>query len=153
MDERTIAGAQYVYTFYNEVEELTNQTSIYQNLILEFKEKYGLDNIEKLTDDEKRLLMDTIQKTRYHVNRINFKFNSLKTKLSLDDNPQIKESYDKIKNTLIINRTDLETYTQQMNNILVSSVIEKILQTRESIMEELYGTGSQENKKGNTLRD
>jgi len=147
-DEKKVAGAQYIYTFYNEVESLVAQEAAYINLLLEFKEKYwqggrGEGDLNKVPEEEKKVLVATVQQVRYFCLKVHKKYEAIKDILRLDKSKEINESYNAIKDTFIIKREDLEKFTAALNKVLVQDIIGSLMETSQEFLKDVLQDGTQ----------
>ena len=52
---------------------------------------------------------------------------------------KLTEKYNKIKNTFVINREDLEAYVTLLNAVIVKDIIQNLLSTSQDFIGKVYG--------------
>ncbi len=148
IDEKKLAGASYIFSFYKEVQILTDYYSQYINFLLEIKEKSKGIDIDKLGDAEKTTIMQGVQQVRISAHKSYVQYISiigvLKIKDDDKDEDKIKESYKKVKTDYIINEGDLETYVISLNKFLLNGIIQSLLEDSQHIIEEVYKDAGEE---------
>lgn len=144
IDERSTAAASYILSFYKEIENLTHNYATYLNLIIELKTKY--EDISKgLTDEDKAVLNQAVQMTRYTVHQSHIKYQSIKPHFKKTDQNKDKDltkAYNQIKDTYIINTDNLEQYTLIMNQILLTEIVQNLLNTSQELLGDIYDAKS-----------
>ena len=140
IDEKKLAGASYIFSFYKEVQILTDFYAQYINFLLEIKEKAKDNDINKLGEAEKLQVMQGVQQVRISAHKSYIQYISiigvLKVKESNEE--EIKASYVKIKAIYVIKEEDLEKYVISLNKFLLNGVIQSLLEDSQDIIEEVY---------------
>lgn len=146
IDERKKAGANYIFNFYNEVQKLKENFSNYVNLILELSNKYGyneenpegaLENMGKIDDNEKAVITGWLHQSRGSIMNCYISFCSIFSNTKLKTMGEIKETYDKLRKSFIIDVNTFERYTMLMNELLLTDVVKNSLQSNQEFIETL----------------
>jgi len=141
INEKDIAGASYILTFYKEVQDLTSHYANYINIMLELQNKYD-SNVNKMSDEEKALISQQAQLVRYAAHKCYIEYNSIMLGIKQQPDVKLTESYNKIKTNFIINRDDLETYVILLNAVIVKDVIQNLLATSQDFINKVFGNQS-----------
>lgn len=139
MSEMKQAGASYIVAFYNDIMNLNHAYSVYLNLMAELGFKYQVsDDVDKASDQEKKVLLTQVQETRYFCNKTYLGYQTIKRKIPSMDNPKLEQSYLKVRDQLIFHRTELESFVVEINDILLNEVFEDFLTSSKSTINNLY---------------
>lgn len=144
LDEKQKTGVSYIYTFYNNVVTLTNYYAQYLNLLLEYKMKFSTADLQKLEEGEQKIVTGAVQICRQTVISVFIQYQSITKALKIDDSEKdkVREQYDKIKETFIIDTQDLEDFVCLMNEVLVNNVIKNLLESNQDIISDLFDHGN-----------
>lgn len=138
-DEKKVAGASYIYSFYGIVQQLTTDYANYLNLMLEIQFKYGDETpVDKMPENERLMLIQLMHNIRFSVHKSYVQFVSMSELLKIKEFKVLTETYTKIKTQLIINREDLDKFVIEMNKILLNDIIKTLLETTQDIVDKLY---------------
>lgn len=132
-DERKIAGAGYVLTFFNDIEVLIGVASNYINNIARMKIKYpGLGESDEesrkvVFDEQDQSIINISENLKTYVFRTFVKFSSLKKKVkefnqSDKDTPSVEDIYKEIRDSSFPTVKAVEDYVLLLNNLFVESV-------------------------------
>lgn len=140
-NERKAAGANYIISFYNDIQLLNYTFAQYYNLIIELETKEK----EKLEDSTSNIIMQTAQNVRHYCHLVFIKYQSIIKATKLDEDNDVKESYDKIKtkDNFIIPRDVLENFVIAVNASLVNDVIKDLLVTSQDVYNDIYGNSTE----------
>jgi len=144
MDEKKTAGASYILTFYQNVNVMTNDYATYLNLMLELEHRYK--DLDKLQEHEREIMNKTLQIIRHNAHKTYIQYTTiiknLKNTSDKQTQKEIEENYTHIKNTFVIDRTKLEKFVKALNQILVSEVIQNLLESSQELIEDIYQDGT-----------
>lgn len=138
--EEKIASASYILTFLSDMEMLLDYVSAFINLLVQFKEKYPQQELEKgsieLEPTDQQTLQNTINALRALIFKTYVRFNALKKEIKefKTNEKQIKELYTKIIDAPIPLRQDIEAYTIKLNEVFVSSMMSEIISKAREIL-------------------
>ena len=145
MDEKRIAGANYIISFFNDIESLNQAFAAYTNVNLELVARVGKDKLESgqvakgtLQQGDKDVIIQSVQTTRYWVHKIYIQYISICSATKQQEDPEVATTYGKIKNEFIIKAEDLEQFTILMNKFLLNKVITELLSTSQQYITQLY---------------
>ena len=139
IDEKKLAGASYIFSFYKEVQILTDFYAQYINFLLELKEKSKVTDVSKFEDAEKIVLIQGVQQVRISAHKCYIQYISISGVLKVnDEKDKIKDSYVKIKANYVIVESDLEDYVVNLNSFLLNKIIQSLLEDSQSFIEEVY---------------
>lgn len=146
--EKQVAGFSYIINFYEEVQILSNNFSVYNNLVLEMKEKYkGDNNMDDMEEAEVQSVRNVLNHVRASVNKTFIMYKSIVESI---ENFSVDQELQKLKESMnseyTIKRDELERYVNKINNFLTMSVIQDLLQTSQNIFSDVYKDG-QENER------
>lgn len=144
MDEKKYAAASYIINFYQSVDELTKIYATYSNVILELINRIGKENLKEqinqasMDDTEKQVLMNTLANVRYWIHKVWIQYKSIIGSINKEDEQNLQETYDKIKNDFVIELQDFEKLTEGLNKFLLQEIVDKLLQNSDQYIQELY---------------
>lgn len=138
-NETQKTAANYIQTFYQEVQNLTHRHSQYINLLAELNNKYGTTAIEKITEEERKTLIELVQYVRYHATTTYIYQQTInKQTNTTQDKNTVKDLYDKIKTRFIPTKEDVETYTILLNTYLLNEIMQELLEKSSDILTKIY---------------
>ena len=149
IDEKKLAGASYIFSFYKEVQILTDYYAQYINFLLELKEKSKDADISKLGENEKLAVMQGVQQVRISAHKSYIQYCSIIGVLKIGKEDKIKESYTKIKDKYIVPQSDLEIYVIELNQFLLNKIIQGLLEDSQNLIEEVYADAGSEQQEEN----
>ena len=132
-DEKKTAAASYIIQFYQEIDALTTNSSIYINLLLELKQKYGVTP-EGMDDGDTQTFKQTLQAVRFNIIRTNIQKKSIIKKLKLSDETKADELHDKITDHFKIEKADLLLYAELINDFLLNNIMDSLLQNSQDYL-------------------
>lgn len=138
MNDKELAAASYVYTFYVNIQQLTDTYSQYINFMIELENKYGESFINKTPEQEKVAVQQTLQTIRHYSNKCYIQLKSMNESIKLKESENFEELYNHIKTTFVIDRNKLEEFVINFNKILVNSIMQNLLQTSQDLIENVY---------------
>jgi hypothetical protein len=135
-DEKKTAGASYIIEFYQNVIFLNNTYANYYNAVLQFS-KIESDGV---TDLQKETFNNSLQQTRYICSNVYIMFSSMKDRLGVNDklDNEIKNNYKFIKEKYVINPEELEKFVISMNKVLLSDIIQNLLENNKDIVDKVF---------------
>jgi len=139
-EEEKIASASYVLTFLNDVELLLSYVANFINLLVQLKQKYPQEQLEKgdieIEQTDQQALLTTVNALRSLVFKTYVRFNALKKEIKefKTYEKKIKEGYEKIIDAPIPLRQDVEEYTINLNEVFVSSMMSEIISRAREIL-------------------
>lgn len=137
--EEEQTAASYIVNFYNEVENVTHHYAIYNNMLLELSNKYPQqETLDKASQEEKQVILDTVQNLRYFIQKTYIKYNAIALKLGKQMDKELEDSYKKIMNTFMITTKESERYIHRINYLLMESVMTQLLETSQNLIQALY---------------
>ena len=145
--EDTIAKASYIVTFFQELQQLTWQISIYINTLVQIQMRYpkkdkeseaemestGMDESDQLT------LANSIQNVKNFVFMSYVKFNALKPQIPefKKHEAKIKGFYDKISNEVVPSKKSVEDFAISMNEVFVEGIVGELLGSAGKVLKDL----------------
>lgn len=150
--EKDVAGASYILTFYNDVQLLNNNYVQYCNLLIELEAKQEV----KIGIEERQVLIQSIQTLRENIQKTYIEYTALISNIGIDkDVEKDKKLYGTYKDLItkfIINRDKVGEYVRELNNFLIRNVIRNLLENSKDLITTLYGSTpkEQERKEENT---
>lgn len=143
LGEEEIVAASYVVNFYKEVGALTNAYANYLNVILEFESKYPDDPefLDKMPQEHKNHLIQQVQLVRFYAHKSYIQYKCmiqfLDKKGKDEELKDMEKKYLKLK-TFIIKKEDIEEFTVAMNSAIITSVMKRLLETGQEILDKIY---------------
>jgi hypothetical protein len=143
MNEKQIASANYVVSFYNEIQLLIHNYAIYLNLMLETKNKYNASTEDeeklKINSVDKQQIIDTSQQLRYSIHKVYILVSSLLSSLKKEkDKEDIDTEYTSLSEEMVFNKESLKKYVFLCHNILTDEVMSNLLVTSQDIVNQVY---------------
>lgn len=153
MSEERTAAASYVLTFYQEVQALTQGYAQYLNILAELEARHGVEDLAKrVEENEKQLLVQTVQNIRAYANKVHISYNCIRDNLpelkeererqeSEENHRRIEAAKTKINAAFIIRTQDIEEYVIGLNKFLVSHIMRNLLVSSSDIVNSIYADG------------
>lgn len=140
--EEKKAAANYILTFFSEAGYLTDNYCLYINELVELEAKYPsqeLTDLDNISDEEKEKLKNLIRTIRYYIIKTNIMYTTITKNITKQDvNQEFKELSNKLKNTFLFDRTQLDTYVIEINKFLAETVIKELQETSTQIVSNIY---------------
>lgn len=157
MNEKQIAGASYILNFFQYVHQIGHYHAIYVNMLLELQHKYGdSDDFDKvMPEEEKSQLMLNMQSLRYFIMQAYTHYHTIRKKLNITEelDKNLKNAYARIMGRFMIGRDDAQELLFYFNDILVTDVIQSVLENYQDLLSSIYNTPDGEENKSPTVRD
>jgi hypothetical protein len=138
LNEQKVTGANYVLTFYNDVQELTNTTAQYGNILLDIRQKYGSE-LKGLSDLEKQQVANTCQTLRFFSVRAYIGLMGIYRAVKKEIPQGVTDAYALIKTQYTPALEAVEAYTIEINSALVDDVIKSLLESSQELVNSVYG--------------
>jgi len=143
VNEQKTAAASFIINFYTLSVNLKDQYAKYENLLIELEAKYKNVDMSKLEEPDKNNLLTNMQNLRYFIIMSYVDYKTLFDYFTIQDqklkeDPNITLSIDKLRSQVIIKRQDALDYVIGINRFLLSSVIKKLLESSQDIINGLY---------------
>jgi len=150
LNEKKQAASSYIITFYNNVIQLTSDFAIYSNLLLEIESRYAEVDLQKMEEQDKQTLLNTVQNIRYNAQMNYIQYQVMSEEVENIQKPEekeaIKKQFSKIKDNLIVKRDDLQEYVISLNKFLVKKVMAELLQNSQEYLNDIYNNQNGEPK-------
>lgn len=149
VNEQKTVAASYILTFYQEVDLLTRAYAEYESFMK------SVDEVMKAQGERKQLSQEELDVIKNMVARIRELVNMTKVRVDVIL-PYLKEAkapkdftkqHGDVLKSYIINIEALNVYVKSLNQILVSGVIQELIETSKRFMEALYGDNAAETSK------
>lgn len=137
------AASSYIINFYDGIITLTQNYTLYNNLLIESDKKYGEDNVKGLTELERQQLLNAVQNIRSLVQQVYIQYKSIASSAKVKEIDKIEDIYNKLKKDFIIKLDDLEKFVIGMNSFLVNEIIQELLSSATDLMEQVVGETQQ----------
>jgi len=140
INEEKTTAASYIITFYKEVQELSHNFSLYENVILELENKIGSGgfDLSKVDEGDKNTLIQVVQTVRYHAHKCILQYECITQSVGVQREPSVKDSYEKIKKNFIIEREDLFGFVKAMNMFLIKDIMKHLLEDSQETIDNIY---------------
>ena len=131
--ENKEAGASYIITFYQNVQILNNNISVYKNYLVEFE--YSFPTFNKDQDSEipegyKQVMFQATQNLRMSINQTYILLSSiLKSINKTTEQKKLKKIYDDLGKEFFIDVKKANDYAIQVNQLLLNEIISDLLRT------------------------
>lgn len=126
--EQQVAGAGYVLSFFNDVEQLSNYYAQYINTILSFERKYPDSKaLENMSEEDRQTLINVVQGLRTWIIRCFVKAQALKEKVENFTSDEFEESYRKVTGEFIPEKEVVEKFVIEINKAFVNGVLVDLL--------------------------
>jgi hypothetical protein len=134
-DEKKIVGANYLYSFYLEVEGINKAYSAYkQSLLFIEEQKKQTEEEYTLEDTDKALFNNQLQIIKQLVIITYIRYASISASIGKTDLKDFEEKYKKVLNNYVTEETSLLSYLQELNKFLVNEVIQNLLYNSKEIL-------------------
>lgn len=131
MDERTVAGAGYILSFFNDIEQLTTYFANYINVFVELKAKYkGVGDNElsdRLVEEDRDELVSLVQGMRTWIVRTYVKAKALSSHIASFNVETLEAKYKEVTQKFILNPDDIESYVIEINKAFTEGVLKDLL--------------------------
>jgi len=136
MNDKEKAAAGYILSYYEQIQHLTREYSLYLNLLAELKISEGtLDKLEEIDRDKIKI---AVQQVRYFCHVTYIQYRAITQKIGIKEDKKITEIYDKIKDEYIINRKYLELFVKEMHLTLVNEVLSELMEKSQDFVKQIY---------------
>lgn len=126
--EQQVAGAGYVLSFFNDIEQLSNYYAQYINTVLSFERKYPNNKaLEGMSEEDRQALIATVQGLRTWIIRCFVKAQALKEKVENFTSDEFEEIYRKVTSNFIPEREDVESFVIEINKAFVNGMLVDLL--------------------------
>lgn len=136
-DEKKTVGISYIYSFYMNVQALTDTYSQYINLLQEFLNKYG-QNSEKAAPQDNNVINEWTQAVRLHAHKCFIQYQTIVPNLKITQDPKLEIYYKEILKTFMIGREDIKNFVLAMNKVLVNDIIQELLTSNQEFIKDIY---------------
>lgn len=139
MNEKKLAGANYLISFFNQIQQLNNDSSVYINYINHLNHKYGedSDDVEKAIDEqEKQFIIQLVQAVRHSARQAFRSYLTIYSVAELKRNKDLEITYRGMIDQFIINRVVLEEFVLMMNKSFLADVIQDLLVTSQDLVKQ-----------------
>lgn len=143
--EQTQAAANYILTYYQDVQYLNHYYAQYKNLLLELETKYGKNpDPNKIQPGHRAALEQILQLLRLYAQKTYLSLKSIsETTNNIILSDKLETSYKHITTTYIIETSKALDYILEINKSLLEKIISNLLRTSHEIIEDLYNGGQQ----------
>lgn len=138
--EKKFTGVSYLIGFYQEVEQLTHNYSVYVNQFTELKSKNSV--IESLSESERQQLQAIVNAVRHNCTKAFIMYSAISKNLKNEPKKEIEKQYIKIRDNYIIDISELQKFVTELNSYLVESVIGQLLETNQDIVNSVFNDGN-----------
>lgn len=104
------------------------------------QEKHAV--MSKMTDHERQVLNQVAQQVRHNAHKTYIQYKTISLNLKIEDSKDINDAYEKIKTQFIIDKDVLEKFVISLNQILVSEIIQNLLETSQDLLNNIYQDGN-----------
>ena len=128
MDESQMAGAGYVLSFFNDIEQLSSYYANYINTVLSMQNKYPNErSLENMGEEDRQTLIQAAQGLRTWIVRTYIKAQALKGKINAFDNERLRENYQKAIKEFISQPSEIVDYVIEINKAFCDGVLIDLL--------------------------
>lgn len=138
VNEKRIAGASYIIGFYENINLLTHNYAQYLNFLIELENKYKNVDLGKISEQERGVFIQSIQEVRYFAHKCYIMYKTIILPLNIKEDQDINNFYEKIKANYIIDRKDIEMFTVSLNSVLMSNVVQDLIDTSQTLLDSIY---------------
>ena len=126
--EQQVAGAGYILSFFNDIEQLNNYYAAYVNAALGLKSKYpNEESLKNMSVDDRKTIGEAANAVRVWIVRCYIKAKALRDKVPEFTSDELDESYRKICNTITPEVEDVEKFVIEINKAFVNGVLVDLL--------------------------
>lgn len=141
-EEKKLAGASYILSFYNDIENLTGYAAQYLNIYKSIKGKYTEETLKDvgMEETDQQNIVTITQAIRACIFRIYIKITSLKEKVNEfggEDYNKLKASYGTLIEKDIYERAELEDFIILLNKLFITGVFGELLVTAKDVIDSL----------------
>lgn len=134
-DEKKVVGANYLYSFYLEVEGLNKAYSAYKQSLLFLEEQTKQKEEEyTLEEDDKKIFNQQLQIIKQLVISTYIRYVSISTATGKTEFKDFEEKYKAVLKNYVTEETSLLSYLQELNKFLVNEVIQNLLYNSKEIL-------------------
>ena len=131
MPDNKLPAANYLLTFFDDIETVTNNAAIYIDVISEMKARYSeesLKNRKGIAEEDIPPLIANIQQIKMTVFRAYVKFAALSEKIpEFMANKEIRKRYEAIADKPVPLKADVEAFVLELNKVFVMGVMDELL--------------------------
>lgn len=145
--EEELAGASYVMSFLNDVENLTNAYAGYLNILVRIQDKYGMKDPEdpkkrkpalKIDQDDENALLSIAEGMRMWIARCYVKARTLEVKIpAMKSGERLKALYEQAISTSVITKETAEGFVMEVNSLFVEGILQDLLLKSQDVYKEV----------------
>lgn len=143
MNERKLAGANYIIIFFNDVQSLTSIYSQYKSYLSELEYKYGTKP-EKWESGERDTLNQLNQNIKFLAHKVNVQLSSICKAGNITEKGEVENKYKVLndKTNYILKIKDVEEFVIEINTFLANEIIKDLLRSSQDTYNQIYETGN-----------
>lgn len=138
INEQKTAAASYIISFYQQVQILVDYYVSYSNIMTQIQYLYNGLDLKKMDERHQQELTQTIQNLRFAVQKTYIQYDTIRQTLKKEENKDIQNLYNDIKNTFVFVRADVEKFVILINKFLMEDIIKQLLENSSEILEGIY---------------
>lgn len=137
--DKKLAGANYIFSFYNGVMSLIDASAHYTNLLIQLEAMYG-DQIEVFNEQDKINVANVSNNLRYfcNVTYTQYKAIALNIPQIKDKEKEIDDKYKNIMSNYLPKRGGVSEFVILMNSVLVQDVIKTLLESNQDLLNSMF---------------
>lgn len=130
-----------VIFFYNNVQALISNYTIYKNILKELGLKYGSDSdsIKAANDGEKATIIEVVARLSESIEKSYINYETLCEALDVEPLADVKGLYEEISEAYVPDNIKVREYITGINKFLVKHVLSQVGSTIMTEVEGLYG--------------
>lgn len=153
-DDTKKTAISYVYNFYMDAQNLTNQYATYLSAVLNFKGKYAdlesPEAIAGLDDSDKEILLTYANNIRFYITRSLIGYKTLLKHLNRDTDPQARTviaAAKKAERQLVPECDAIEEYVVALNAFISEEGIQEVFTRNEELISQMFTSPRENNNK------
>lgn len=134
-------GVSYVVSFYINVQQLTDFLARYADFLLRLKnQRVQNDSGIKLSDEDKQETQQICMNIRFLSQKCYIGYMSLCKASKKETDKELIETYNKIKNSIVVVEADVEKLVMLLNLYLLQDVVKNILESNQDIVDAIFSS-------------
>lgn len=136
IDEEKTTAANYIITFYQNIQTLNQAHAEFIDLLLELETTQTEQG--ELTEQHLEATKNANRIIRIHAIKTYTQLQAIQTQLQQKPTQQLETAYQKLITNYTIPREHLQTYVTELNSYLLSKITKHLLETSQDLVNKIY---------------
>lgn len=136
-DEQKVAESYYILEFYNQVQAVNNQFSVYRVLGKRLDISYPPD---KIPEEEQQQAKEQSDNMFYLANLAYISYLSIATEIKDENLEKVKDIFKNLEKQAVLRMDTIEEFTVLLNRFLMKNIVRNLLQRSQDYLADVFST-------------